>query len=196
MNIIRMRFILLVLIIAAASATAACAQSSGRQRGFMFEVGAGPAYISYGSSVDAALAAAEASGFNRAMVYVNIDLGYAFSDNLYLVAGFDGVGDRFYQGSYYMQFNSYLYHLGLRLYPFETGLVLGIDGGASALLIQSNVGYGGSTPYGWGAAATVAYDFARRPTGFGIEIGAKLDYLSIESSPFTAASLYLDLLWK
>ena len=180
-------------------AATAFAQSTGAEpnRGFMFQIGAGPSSISYGTLIDASFAAAQASGADRVQVYLNIDAGYALTQRLYLVAGVDGAGDRFYDATgAYVQLNSYLYHAGLRYYPFGTGLLFGIDGGASALLVQSNVGLAAGPTWGWGTGATIAYDFSKRATGFGLEVGLRVNYLSINASPITVAALYLDLLWK
>lgn len=200
MNTTRSKVIMLAALFALVSVAANFAQSqnapSGRKRGFMFEIGAGPTTISYGALADSYFAAAESAGLSRIQVYLNIDLGYAVTQKLYLVVGVDGVGDRFYDTANYVQLNSYLYHAGLRYYPFERGLVLGLEGGAATQVLQSDVGLGGSSPWGWGAGATIAYDFARKPTGFTVELATKVDYLTIESSTVTAVALYLDLLWK
>lgn len=202
MKITLPKIILLTALFTLVSAAASLAQSSGEggasahKRGFMFEVGGGTTTISYGSTVDSYFQAAQALGADRIQLFLNLDVGWAAGEKLYLVAGVDGVGDRFYDPSTYVQVNSYLYHGGVRYYPFGTGLVLGIDGGASVLVAQSNVGVGGSSPGGWGGGATVAYDFNRKPTGFGLELGARVDYLAVPTSTVTFAALYLDLVWK
>lgn len=199
MNTNSQRILLLTLVIAfltAAASFAATDSSTGRQRGFMFEIGAGPTTLSYGAVTDSYFSAAVAAGASRVQVYINIDLGYAVTQKLYLVAGVDGVGDSFYDPSYYIQINSYLYHGGFRYYPFETGLVLGLDAGAAMMMVTSDLGLSGTSPTGWGGGAIVGYDFARRLTGFGLELGVAVDYLTIQGSPTTAAALFLDLLWK
>ncbi len=202
MNITRSKIILLALCFTLFAATVSFAQSSSdgststRKRGFMFELGGGTTTVSYGTLVDSYFAAAQAAGADRIQLFLNLDAGWAVNRKLYLVVGVDGVGDRFYDAVSYIQVNSYLYHGGLRYYPFDTGLVLGIEGGASRLVILSDVGVGGSSPWGWGGAATVAYDFNRRPTGFGLELGLQVDYLAVPTAPVAAAALYLDLLWK
>lgn len=188
--------VLLVLVASVASFAQTSSASNARKRGFMFEIGAGPTTISYGAVADSYFSAAQSAGLSRIQLYLNIDLGYAITQKLYLVAGIDGVGDRFYDSYNYIQINSYLYHAGVRYYPFETGLVLGIDGGATAQVVQSDLGVSGSSPWGWGTGATFAYDFARKPTGFGLELGVRVDYLTIQGSPITGAALFLDLLWK
>jgi hypothetical protein len=186
------------LVIALLSAGTGFAQSQGDagKRGFMFQIGAGPAEISYGNELDAGLAAVESLGLQRVTVYVDLSLGYAVGKDLYLVAGVDGGGDRLFSGDEYVQINSYLYSVGLRYYPFHTGLVLGVDGGGSAAVIQSNIGVSAVSDFGWGGGGTIAYDFDRKATGFGLEPGLKVDYLEIEGSPVTVAGLYLNLLWK
>lgn len=202
MNITPRKMALLTLVLMVATTVGSFAQSSSnggsspRKRGFMFELGGGTTAVSYGTLVDSYFSMAQASGANRIQLFLDLDAGWAVSEKLYVVAGVDGVGDRFYDPYNFIQVNSYLYHGGLRYYPFDTGLVLGIDGGASVLVIQSDVGIGGSSPVGWGGGATVAYDFNRKATGFSLELGVRVDYLAVPTAPVSFAALYLDLLWK
>lgn len=168
-----------------------------RQRGFMFEIGLGPAVISYGAEADAYFAAAQAAGLSRVQVYLDITAGYAVTGKLYLVGGVQGGGDRFFDSTgAYVQLNSYLYHAGLRYYPFDTGLVLGLDAGPAALMATSNVGVSGASNWGWGGGATVAYDFAKKRTGFALVLGLQADYLDINAGRISMAALYLNVLWK
>jgi hypothetical protein len=162
----------------------------------MFEVGGGPALISYGSLADAYFSAAQSYGADRSQLFIDLDAGYALGKKLYLTGGIDGGGDRFSQGSSYIQINSYLYRIGLRYYPFETGLLLGLDGGAARLVISSNVGIGSTSDWGYGAGGTIAYDFTRKQTGFGLVLGVRTEYLTVGGSPISDVALYLNLLWK
>lgn len=189
-------FVVAILLVAAVGSYAQSAGAARGNRGFLFQIGAGPAGTSYGAAVDNQMSYLTTQGATRIRLYLNLDLGYAAGENVYLVAGIDGVGDRLEYGGAYMQTNTYFYHAGLRVYPFHTGLVLGVDGGATNLVLQSNLAATMVSSLGWGGGGMIAYDFSRRPIGFGVEVGARGDYLTIEGSPVALVSLYGDLLWK
>jgi len=102
---------------------------------------------------------------------------------------YDSYGD-------YLQINSYLFGGGLRVYPFNTGLVLGADAGVAKMVIDSNVGLYGVSPAGWAAAGSVAYDFSKRPTGFGLIVGIRVVYTSIGTGSSAAGTAFVDIAWK
>ena len=116
----------------------------------------------------------------------NLDLGWAISQTTYLVAGIEGFGDGFFAGSNSLdQLNSYLYSVGLRYYPMVTGLVLGLDIGASRLVVTSNATAVGSTPWSTGVGTRLAWDFGGEPTGFTVEIGVRALYLLVSDPLIT-----------
>jgi len=173
-------------------------QSTGpqKQRGFLFEAQFGLANISYDAATDAAFAQSQALGLSRVQVALGATLGYAVSSNLYLTVGVEGYGDRFYESSYYVQLNSYLWEAGIRYYPFTTGLVLGLHAGAATNSVASNLGVSGSsTSPGYGMGVILAYDFGGF-TGFGLELGAEADYCTVSGSPITGESLFVAVSWK
>jgi len=189
---------LLVFSFLCISTALAAAQSGGeRQRGFFFEGALGPAYTSYDAASDAAFAQAEALGASRIRVMVGLSLGYAVSPNLYVIGGVVGYGDRFYDAYNYVQLNTYFWNLGIRYYPFTTGLVLGIDAGLASMGVTSDIGISGtSAEVGFGSGILVAYDFGGRPTGFSFELGLRGDYANVGGSPMSGAALVLALLFK
>ena len=123
-------------------------------------------YITYGSTVDAALASASTTRFQ-----LNFDahFGWAIARFLYLVGGYDGVLDEiFTNGTFSNQISTSLISLGFRLYPFGHGLAFGADGGVSEL--------DGFLAWGYGFGGLVAWDFS--PFGINMEVGAKTLYCS------------------
>ncbi len=171
-------------------------QSGSQHRGFFFEVQIGPALTSYDAATDAAFASAEAMGLSRLRLGLGATLGFAVSPTIYLTGGVEGYGDRFYDSTGYIQLNTYLWVVGLRFYPFSNGLVLGARGGFATTSVVSDIGVSGysSTP-GSGFGVLVAYDFGGF-TGMGFEIGARVDYCTINGSPFTGECAYVALDWK
>lgn len=171
--------------------------AQARQRGFFFEGEIGPAYTSYDPAMDALFSQAQALGASRVRVMLSLALGYSVSKNLYVVGGVVGYGDRFYDSYNFVQLNTYFWNLGVRYYPFTTGLVLGFDAGLANMAVTSDVGLSGSSASpGFGLGILIAYDFARNPTGFSFEAEIRADYANIAGSPMSGVALVLALLWK
>jgi hypothetical protein len=181
-------------------ATVAQAQYDGDHRGFMIQFGIGPAFITYGSSYDAALSALQTPGVDRIDLALNLSLGGAVRTDLYILGVADGFATRLFDSfGNYIQVNSYLLGVGLRVYPWHTGLVLGLDAGIASM-VEDDFGTTYTYPTGWGAAASLAWDFNRRATGFSVILGVKAHYNSIDFAPVitsvTAVSAFVDLAWK
>jgi hypothetical protein len=189
-------FSALLAITVAALPAAETDSDEERERGFYFELAAGPAAITYGAELDAGLGVADLYGVDRTQICLSLSAGWAVSQNVYLGASIDGGGDRFDDGFNFIQINNYVYGLTLRGYPFGTGLLLGLQGGFAAVGVVSDIGLEGTSPPGYGGGLTVAYDFASRPTGFSVTIGTKLNVLFIEEEAMSVAGAYLSLLWK
>ncbi len=168
-----------------------------KKPGFLFELGIGIADISYGTEVDTSLSSASLYGVQRVELTMNVDLGWYIWDNSYLLLSLFGIGDRL-EDNYgsYIQLNTYLLGPGVKLYPFGKGLALGVTGGFSRMVVVSNVGVGGSSPLGYGLRLFAAYDLMNKPTGFGLDIGVSGAYMFIEEANVSAASLFVDLVWK
>ncbi len=163
------------------------------RRGFLFELGAGPASIYYGPDVESLVTG---SGLQRLDLALHLAVGYAIVQNLYVIGIAQGAATRFYDYFDYLQLNSYLFGGGVRVYPFHTGLVLGLDAGAGRMVAQSSVGVGGTAPAGWATALSAAYDFNRRATGFGFQAGVRVFHVSLPTSAATAASAFVSIAWK
>lgn len=114
----------------------------------------------------------------------------------YLTVGVNGWGDRLEVNPYYEQLNTYVYSLGARWYPFHTGLVLGASLGPAVEVLNSNIGIAATSQWCFGSGLTLAYDFARKPTGFSLELGLHALEAYIEQESVTAGAAYLAILWK
>jgi hypothetical protein len=181
----------------ASSAWGQAVDDGGQRRGFLFEAGIGVAQIYYGSTAESYFASATALGLDRVEVALNLDAGWALTQQLYAVASVDGFATRFSDSyGYYLQLNSYLFGGGLRWYPFGNGLVIGVNAGIASMSIVSNVGVSGTSPSGWGAALSLGYDFNSKPTGMSVIVGIKAHYSSVSSDSVAAASLFADVAWK
>jgi hypothetical protein len=179
--------VILVLVLFAAAAWSQ-ASDSEKRRGLFVDFGVGGfCFTTYGSDADTILSNyASAQGADRIKVYIDLGLGWAVSPKLYVIANIDGFGDGFFAGSTSLdQLNSYLYSIGVRYYPFVTGLMLGVDAGASRLLLASNASAVGSTPWSAGLGATVAWDFGGKPTGWSLELGARAIYMAVSDPLIT-----------
>jgi hypothetical protein len=167
------------------------------QRGFMFQFGIGGASINYTPELDAALNTLDnLPGVDRFTIYLDLGLGYAINSKTYLLFSISGVGDRIEDPYNYMQINTFLYAPGIRYYPWTTGLVLGADIGFARMAVDTDFGMEAVSEWGTGIRAVIAYDFARKLTGFSVVVGLAVTGASIESESVNSAQLYINLLWK
>ena len=158
-----------ILIFALVTASSANAQYFEQRSSTYFQVGVGfYPYLTYGSAVDSTLAG---SGASRFQLDASVHLGWAIVRSLYLVGGYDGVLDEiFTNGSYSDQISSSLFSLGVRLYPFDKGLVFGADAGVSE--------FNGFSAWGYGFGGVLAWDFTL--FGLNVEAGARTIYLNFD----------------
>jgi len=174
------------------------AQTNGYERGVMCQVGLGAAEIEWPQELKEIMDYAEGQpDINRVKVHLNLGLGAAVSEKLYLIGNLQGYGDRL-EDNYgeYVQINAYLFGLGLRWYPFITGLVLGGDIGAARLVAMSSVAGSEASEWGEGLGFTAGYDFGGRPTGVSLLLGLRFDGMSIENKPVGTTALFLNLAFK
>lgn len=190
------RFVFLLALIFSLAAPSLVAAQDG-QRVVLFQIGAGAGFPSYPSETEAIFSYAESQpGVDRVKVSVDIALGLAVSQQAYLMARADGIGDRISYGSEYIQMNLLLYSLGFRFYPSSTGFYLEGGAGASKAVAQNSMGDTESSDSGFGWGAAVGYDFNKKKTGFGLCIEAKYDSLDIEGEQAGGLLLSLNLCWK
>jgi hypothetical protein len=166
------------------------APAQEQQRGFMIQFGFGPSAISYNGY------SPSFSGVQKIELGLDLALGWAVTQDIYLGAAAWGEATRFYDDSGdYVQMNNYLFGGSIRAYPFHTGLLLGLDAGFAKEVLDSSLG-SASSPNGWGAAAIVAWDFAGRPTGFSLILGLMAFDIEIAGDSIRGATLFLNLSWK
>lgn len=174
------------------------AQADSAERGVMFQIGLGTAQIEWPQELKEMMDYAEAQpDIDRVKVHLNLGLGAAVGENLYLLGSLQGYGDRL-EDSYgdYVQINAYLFGLGLRWYPFVTGLVLGGDIGAARLVAMGSGVESAASEWGNGLGFTAGYDFGGRPTGVSLILGLRVDGMSVEGESVGTAALFLNLAFK
>lgn len=154
------------------------AQDFQQRRGFMFGGYLSWARPTYNHPLGTALDLIESDPYiDRLRVGLGIELGYAVFQNIYVIIGVDGVGDRLFDSMDWIQENSYLYYTGVKVYPFHTGLNFEAKIGVSLLADTSNMYTTEFTEPGYGVGGTIGYDFGRRSRGFSAEIGVGYNYL-------------------
>ena len=159
-------------------------------------MGLGLGLPKYATSMENILSAAESyPGVSRVKVALDLNLGFAVTEDVFIIVVVDGCGDRLSDSSSWMQLNSYLFSAGLRYYPMRTGLYLGAGAGAAKQAVTDSSGTNVSSPTGFGWGAGIGYDFGKA-TGFGLALEAKYDSLSIENDKTGIFLLTVNLLWK
>ncbi len=172
----RLRFLITVMLIILGTGAFAEGETTEKKRSFLFQFGVGGAYISYDAETDYILAS---SGLNHITVYLDIAFGWAVQSNTYILLTANGVAD---YGDWFfgdIQKNTYLY--GVSWYPFTTGLVLGAEAGGARMVTFYGNAQMVRSPWGYGLGVAIAYDFARKPTGFSLVLGLKPAYSVIGS---------------
>ena len=167
------------------------------RRSLLFEIGAGLGFPGYPVEAEAVLSGLDdRPGVERFRVAVDVSVGFALSQNTFLMAGMDGTGDRLMDDSDYMQVNLYLYSLGLRYYPRTTGFYFEGNLGTTACLIQLSDLESRVSDFGFGYGAALGYDFNDSPRGFGLSLEARFNGLEIEGDAASALMLTLNCCWK
>lgn len=173
------------------------AASQGSGRGVLFQLGAGAGFPSYPGQAEAAFSYLDSMpGVDRLKLSLDVALGAAISQQAYFMARIDGIGDRIYDSSTWVQMNLYLFSAGLRYYPSVTGFYVEAGAGASKAVAQSSLGTSSSSDFGFGYGAAVGYDLNADAKGFGLTLEAKYDNLSISGEQAGAFMLTLNLCWK
>jgi hypothetical protein len=163
----------------------------------LFQLGGGAAFPSYPSAVETLLSDAESQpGVDRINLSLDLGLGIALTQQGFLMARIDGVADRLFDSSDYLQMNMYLYSLGVRYFPMTTGLYIEGSGGASRAVVQTSAGTTSASDFGFGYGVALGYDFTRSVRGFGLLLEARYLGLTIDSEQAGCIMLTVDLCWK
>ena len=172
------------------------------KRGFYFDVGFGFAYVKYPEPLNSEVVALEALGCDRMTLYANGSIGGAVSDKSYLLGSISYYSDELEYGSIlwgdFLYLDTYLYAIGVRYYPFTTGVVLGADVGVTNLVFTGTDSSDVESDYGFGYNLLFVYDFDTTKTGFALQLGLKVGVYDIESDGDTVrpASLFVNFVWK
>lgn len=171
--------------------------AQSQRNGLLFQLGIGPGWPSWPSDFEDLLSYADSQpGVDRIKLALNLGLGLPINDKTYVLGRIDGVADRVYDSSDYIQMNVYLYSLGLRYYPSVTGFYVDGNLGASRAVMQiSGVG-SESSDWDTGFGVGLGYNFSKKPTGFGLSIEARYLMLSIEGEQVGALMGMLNLSWN
>jgi hypothetical protein len=171
---------------------------SAQERGVMFQIGLGTAEIEWPQELKEIMDYAEDQpDIDRVKVHLNLGVGAGVGENLYLMGSLQGYGDRL-EDSYgeYVQINAYLFGLGLRWYPFVTGLVLGGDLGAARIVSMGSGFASEASEWGRGLGFTAGYDFGGRPNGVSLILGLRFDGMNVDGESVGTAALFLNLAFK
>jgi hypothetical protein len=184
----------LALIFVLALPGLAAAQEGGR--GVLVQVGIGTSVPNYPADTEAVMADADSyPGVDRIKLALGLALGIPVSRRGYVMARVDASGDRVFDSVDYLQFNLYLYSLGVRSYPADSGLYLEAGAGASRAVLQTSTLGDAASDFSYGATAALGYDF-RAGRGFGLGIEARYLALMIEGEAVGALTVCLELCWK
>jgi hypothetical protein len=171
-----------------------------RSRGLYVDVGLGFCGISYFGGDTKAIA----DGFKEtADAHMTIDLqlltiGWALTQNLYLVGTIPSVGDGYFDAQMNQsQITIALYGMGARYYPLPNKkyLQLGLDLGVSRMAILHDKKQGFSDA-GFSGRLSAAYDFDSTMTGFTGILGGALMMNAIEGDASLSYAVFFKLAFK
>jgi hypothetical protein len=175
-------------------------QENEKRRGGYLDVGIGFGGISYGEEVDDLIQLVDDNGLDRFTMSLDLSVGWAVLQNLYVVGSVSGFRDRLYKSSDYMQFNTYLYGVGIKFYPLPSKkhLQLGVDLGLGKMALQLSVpGINTiASENGFAAKVSIAYDFDSTMTGPALLLGGDLLMDFIDSETITGFSVFAKFVLK
>lgn len=175
-------------------------------RGFMLFGGFGLAGIEYESEIQDFVDQVEnQSDVDRFKLHLNLGLGFAVTQRVYLTGSIIGYSDIFtYEDASIqeeLQITFVNLAAGVRFYPDVTGWVAGFDIGPAGASVTFDANYlseevSNDSDDGVGFGLMVGYDFSQRATGFSAIIGARADFIQIEDDSSSFASLFFDIVFK
>lgn len=169
------------------------------RRGFYLDVGLGAGNVKYGEQVDDALDLLEDNDFDRTTLSLDLTMGGAVLQNLYVVGSISGFADRFDDGDEDLQLNTYLFGVGVRYYPLASRkhLQLGLDAGLAKMVVQSSVDNDDFTSdTGSGFKVSLAWDFDSTLRGPHFLLGVQYTNASIDDVDFSGGSLFARFIFK
>lgn len=194
---------ILFVVVLVLSATVLFPEGKVKKRLFYF--GLGPGFVInllYSSELlNSELERIETIGAARTIGYGGISIGVAVSDKSYLLFSKFIYLDDLEQAGWH--FTTDCAHvetsfsvIGVRHYPFTTGIVLGGDIGVAVQEIEGTAYLDGERYSGIGCDLLVAFDFDNTITGFTIQLGLKVSGYIIGAGSFRAAGVFCTLVFK
>jgi hypothetical protein len=169
-------------------------QTNEEHRYFYVDAGIGFSIISYRSILNDIFKLIDGYGFERRAISLDLSIGWAVSQNLYIVSSLCGFGDRLYQSSDYLQLNTYLFGIGIRLYPLPSKkyFQFGIDMGLGKMVMQSSIYEMDDlvSESGISTKISVAYDFNSTMTGTSFLLGSEFLIGAIEDEIINGLSFF------
>jgi hypothetical protein len=171
-----------------------------RKRGFYIDIGLGFGGVSYFGGDTKTIA----DGFDEtATTHITLDMsfltiGWALTQNVYLVGTVVGVGDAYFDSLMNQcQLSVFMYGIGARYYPLPSKkhLQLGLDVGASRVSILENTATSLSD-LGFSARLSAAYDIDSSMTGFTGMPGGALMMNIIEGDVSLSYTIFFKLAFK
>ncbi|GHU70089.1 hypothetical protein FACS189450_03990 [Spirochaetia bacterium] len=172
-------------------------QTEERRRGFYIDMGFGFGGINYlGDTNDFVDTLKEDASIRMTLDLDMITIGWALTQNLYLVGTVAGAGDGFFDSSFNQsQINTYLFGIGTRFYPLKKYLQLGLDLGLSkGITLYNKKIY--VTENGFGGKLSVGYDFDSTMTGFSSIVGGSFMYSLIENESILSYMAFIKIVFK
>ena len=166
-------------------------------RSVLFQVGGGLSVPSYPAEMEEVFSLMEAQpGVERIKLSLDLALGFAVSQEAFVLGRVDGFGDRLYDSYDYYQMNLYLYSLGFRYYPRTTGFYLEAGAGGTKGVAQSSMGGDSASDWGFGYGGALGWDFNQEARGFGLTLEARYDHIEFDGEGAGCLMLALNLCWK
>lgn len=185
------KIILALLLISAVTLSA-----RSNKRDYLFQIGLGAADITYPEPLESSVDSLEDSGINRTTIHFDLTLGYAFLEDTYFTVGINGIGDRFEENGVYLQYNTYLFSVGFRHFPFDKGFYVGADIGSAVFIADLDGQDSYTSDDGHGIDLKLGYDFDSNKSGPSLAIGTSLNYYKIESDEIYSAAIAVYINFK
>jgi hypothetical protein len=195
------RFLPALVIFAVVSGTA-FSQTTERTRSFYFDTGIGFGGIRYpASELNDAFELLKDNGYDQMTFSLDVSIGGALLQNLYMVGTIAGIGDSYNKSSDYIQMTTVLVGVGIRFYPLPSKkyLQLGADAGFGQMSLDTNIKAVQSameSDLGQALKFSLAYDFDTTMTGFTLLLGSEVLLAFIEGETVTGYSVFLKLAFK
>jgi hypothetical protein len=172
-------------------------QAFSQERGFYIDAGLGFGGISYSGALGKFVDSVNKAADTRVTLDLDIlTIGWAATENLYIVGTADRVADGFSDSDgNQFQIDILMFGIGTRYYPFERFLQLGLDLGVDILYMPAVPVPAISDP-GFGAKLFAGFDFDPSPTGFTGILGGSLILNIIGGEPILAYMVSFKLAYK